>query len=123
MPSPNLVLLYVADARASAAFWSDLLATAPVELSDTFAMLPLVGGLMLGLWGVAGVTPATTTLGGGGEICIALGSDAEVDAAHADWAARGRTILQTPTTLDFGYTFTAADPDGHRIRILHPGAN
>lgn len=46
MPSPSLVLLYVTDARASAAFWSDLLETTPVELSDTFAMLPLGPGLM-----------------------------------------------------------------------------
>ena len=34
--------------------------------------------------------------------------------------ARGpqRPILRAPTQLDFGYTFTSADPDGHRVRIF-----
>ena len=118
MTTPNLILLYVSDARRSAAFWSDLLGVAPVELSDTFAMMPLATGTRLGLWGLAGVEPATTTRGGGCEIAIAVATPAEVDTTHAAWAALGRAILQAPTTMDFGRTFTAADPDGHRIRVL-----
>ncbi|MBV5263538.1 VOC family protein [Pinisolibacter aquiterrae] len=120
MITPRLLLLYVADARRSAAFWADLIGTRPVELSDTFAMLPLRDGLMLGLWTIDGVAPAATITGGGGEIAVAVASDAAVDATHADWSARGLTILQAPTAMDFGRTFTAADPDGHRIRVYHP---
>jgi hypothetical protein len=30
-------------------------------------------------------------------------------------------ILQPPTEMDFGRTFTAADPDGHRLRVFKPG--
>lgn len=120
MTAPNFVLLYVTDARRSAAFWSDLLGVPTVELSDTFAMLPLREGMMLGLWGVTGVAPATTTLGGGSEICITVDTDATVDETHAAWAALGRAIQQPPTAMDFGYTFCAADPDGHRIRVMCP---
>lgn len=120
MKKPNLIILYVADARRSAAFWCDLLAVPTVESSDTFAMLPLSEGTMLGLWGIAGVEPAATIRGGGTEIAIAVASPAEVDATHAAWAAAGRTLLQPPTDLDFGRTFTAADPDGHRIRVYCP---
>ena len=39
-PTPGLVILYVADVRRTAAFWQALLGRAPVELADTFAMLP-----------------------------------------------------------------------------------
>jgi len=120
MTKPNFVILYVADVRRSTDFWTDLLGVAPIDASDTFAMMPLTDGMMLGLWAVAGVAPATETRGGGGEVCIAVGSADAVETTHADWAARGRTILQTPTTMDFGHTFTAADPDGHRIRVFFP---
>lgn len=120
MPTPNLVLHYVTDVRRSAAFWSGLLGNDPIELSDGFAMLPLGGGLMLGLWNIAGVAPATTTCGGGGELCFSQPSRAAVDAIHAEWIGRGMSVIQAPTDMDFGYTFTAVDPDGHRIRVLHP---
>jgi len=46
---------------------------------------------------------------------------AQVDALHADWRERGLAILQDPQMLDFGYTFTAADPDGHRLRVFARG--
>lgn len=120
MTPPNLVILYVADARRAAAFWADLLGVAPVELSDTFAMLPLNGATRLGLWGIGGVEPATALRGGGAEIAVPVPTPAEVDATHVAWAAAGRTVLQPPTAMDFGRTFTAADPDGHRIRVYCP---
>jgi predicted enzyme related to lactoylglutathione lyase len=122
MTDPNLVILYVADPRASAAFWSDLFGRAPVELADTFAMLPLGGALMLGLWKAGDVAPAARVTGGGTEICLSVADRAAVDTTHADWTARGLAILQPPTEMDFGYTFTAADPDGHRIRVYRPNA-
>jgi predicted enzyme related to lactoylglutathione lyase len=45
-----------------------------------------------------------------------------VDAVYADWASRGLRILQTPVEMDFGYTFVATDPDGHRLRV-YAGTN
>jgi predicted enzyme related to lactoylglutathione lyase len=120
MTDPTFVILYVADPRASAAFWGDLFGRTPVELADTFAMLPLRDGLMLGLWKADDVAPATTVTGGGAEICLSLADRAAVDTTHADWAGRGLAILQPPSEMDFGYTFPAADPDGHRIRVYRP---
>ena len=38
------------------------------------------------------------------------------------WAKLGLKILQEPTKMDFGYTFTAADPDGHRLRVFAAAA-
>jgi predicted enzyme related to lactoylglutathione lyase len=43
-----------------------------------------------------------------------------VRATHADWLARGLDVLQPPTPMDFGFTFTAGDPDGHRLRVFAP---
>lgn len=121
MSSIDYVLLYVSDVAASAAFWGELLGGTPVELSPGFALFVLPSGLKLGLWLAPDVLPASTTLGGGTEVCLTVASAAAVDTAHDRYAARGWPILQAPTRLDFGYTFTAADPDGHRVRVFVPG--
>ena len=119
MTDPNFILLYVEDAARSATFYADLLGKTPAEASPTFAMFPLESGVMLGLWGRGGVEPKAGP-SGGGELAFAVENDATVTARHADWSARGLTILQTPTKMDFGFTFTAADPDGHRLRVFAP---
>jgi hypothetical protein len=31
---------------------------------------------------------------------------------------RGLPIAQAPTAMDFGPTFVALDPDGHRLRVF-----
>lgn len=122
MNSIDFVLLYVSDVAHSAAFWAELLGGPPVESSPGFAMFVLPGGLKLGLWLASDVLPATTTTGGGTEVCLSVASRADVDATHGRYAARGWPILQAPTAMDFGYTFAAADPDGHRVRVFVPGA-
>ncbi len=63
-------------------------------------------------------TPAHGRAGGGGELAFPVADRAAVLALHADWAGRGLPILQAPADLDFGYTFVALDPDGHRLRVF-----
>ncbi len=121
MSSNVYLLLYVDRPEASAAFYGALLGRPPVETSPTFALFILDGGVKLGLWSRHTVEPAAQLTGGGGELCFAVDTPAEVDARHADWRDRGLTILQPPVDLDFGHTFVAADPDGHRLRIFCPG--
>jgi len=120
MHDPNFVILYVADPVASAAFYTTLLDHAPIEASPTFAMFRLEGGTMLGLWSRAGVEPRPDGAPGSSEIAIALTADDDVDRLHAAWTARGLRIAQSPTAMDFGRTFVALDPDGHRIRVFAP---
>jgi catechol 2,3-dioxygenase-like lactoylglutathione lyase family enzyme len=120
MPDPNFVLLYVDSPGASATFYTDLLGHAPIEASPTFAMFALSSGVMLGLWSRHTVEPAASAAGGGGELAIAVADTETVHALYADWSGRGLPILQEPTDLDFGRTFVAADPDGHRLRVFHP---
>ena len=47
-----------------------------------------------------------------------MADNATVDTIHARWAKHKTTIAQQPTTMDFGYAFTAVDPDGHRLRVF-----
>ncbi len=116
MFDPALIILYVDSPAASAEFYQRLLGRAPLEASATFAMFRC-GPINLGLWSRHTVAPAAQAAGGGGEIAFAV---ADVDATHADWSARGLTIVQPPTDMDFGRTFVALDPDGHRLRVFRP---
>ena len=122
MSDPNFILLYVNDPTASAAFYTELLGHPPVEASPTFAMFALSSGVMLGLWSRHTVEPAAPPHFGGCELAFTAADAAAVRARHAAWAARGLPIAQTPTQLDFGHTFVALDPDGHRLRVFAPGA-
>jgi catechol 2,3-dioxygenase-like lactoylglutathione lyase family enzyme len=121
LPDPNFILLYVESPAASAAFYADLLGRPPVESSPTFAMFALARGLKLGLWARHTVEP-TASGAGGGEIAVAVAGSDTLAALHADWARRGLPIIQPPTDMDFGRTFTALDPDGHRLRVFVPAA-
>jgi predicted enzyme related to lactoylglutathione lyase len=116
-PPLAFVLLFVDAPLVSAEFYAALLGAPPIEASPTFAMLPFSNGVMLGLWSRHTAAPAVSAAPGASEICFVT---PDVDATHADWAARGITIAQPPVDLDFGRTFVALDPDGHRIRVFLP---
>jgi len=120
MSDINFVILYVDSPAKSAAFYADLLGRQPVEASPTFAMFAMQSGVMLGLWSRHTVEPAATAAGRGGEIAFTVADGAAVDATHADWSRRGLKVAQAPVELDFGRTFVALDPDGHRLRVFAP---
>ncbi|MGY0709393.1 VOC family protein [Azospirillum argentinense] len=122
MFSANIILLYVDSPTASAAFYADLTGKPPVEASPTFAMFALDSGVMLGLWSRHTVEPAVSAgqLGGSGEIGFRVPDAEAVQELHDDWVRRGLTIAQPPTAMDFGHTFVALDPDGHRLRVFAP---
>jgi catechol 2,3-dioxygenase-like lactoylglutathione lyase family enzyme len=116
----GFVILYVDSPKASAAFYADLLGRPPIESSPTFAMFAMSSGVMLGLWSRHTVEPAAKAAGSGGELAFTVAELGAVDATHADWSRRGLPIAQAPTDLDFGRTFVALDPDGHRLRVMWP---
>lgn len=120
MPDPNFVILYVADPVASAIFYTDLLERPPVEASPTFALFRLASGTMFGLWSRRTVEPAATAQPGAAEIAITVAADGDVDRLHDAWRGRGLAIAQGPAAMDFGRTFVALDPDGHRLRVFAP---
>lgn len=117
MDAPNFVILLVDDPQRSAAFYRRLLGIEPVESSPTFALFAPEGGVRVGLWSRHTVEPSATASPGAAEIVFRVDAPPAVDATHRDWAGRGLEILQEPADMDFGRTFVAADPDGHRLRV------
>ncbi len=115
---PSTVILYVEKVESSCAFYTGLLGRPPFEQSPNFAMYTLEGGMMLGLWAGHDADPKPKAAGGGAEVAFTAESDAELDGLHAEWVKRGYAIAQKPVRKDFGYTFTALDPDGHRLRVM-----
>jgi predicted enzyme related to lactoylglutathione lyase len=118
----NLVVLYVEDSNASAAFYETLLGQPIVQSSPKFSVLPLGGGGRLGLWQREAVEPSVGNELGGSEIVFTVADADAVHATHEIWKARGAKIAQVPITVPFGRTFVALDPDGHRLRVLAPTA-
>lgn len=113
-PELGIVLLFVKNPSMSATFYAHLFDIKPIEQSPTFAMFALSNGVMLGLWSRYMAEPLVATEPGAAEICFSVD---DVDAAYENLGTQGLTILQKPTNMDFGRTFVALDPDGHRIRI------
>ena len=118
MPDINYVLLYVENPPASAAFYAGLTGKPALEVAPTFALLAMDNGLMLGLWSKSGVEPKPVGAAGGSEIAIKVADGDAVRATYADWVKRGVPMAQKPTDMDFGPTFVALDPDGHRLRVF-----
>jgi predicted enzyme related to lactoylglutathione lyase len=121
MLTPTYTILYVTDPQASARLYGRLLDTDHVETSPTFVLFVLENGRMLGLWKTSDAVPAADFHGSGSELAFRVPDDAQVDALHGKWREAGLRILQAPAKVDFGYTFSAADPDGHRLRVFARG--
>ena len=118
----NFVLLHVADPLASADFYSDLLGKPVVESSPGFAMLPLSDAVMLGLWLASDVEPDGPGKPGASEISMDAEDRPAFEKLHSDWVRKGLPIVSAPADMPFGRTFVAADPDGHRIRVVASSA-
>lgn len=113
-PQVGFVLLFVTNPMKSAEFYSAILGLQPIELSPTFALFALENNVMLGLWSRYTAEPRVESPAGAMDLCFPADN---VDATYERIGARGVTIIQKPTDMDFGRTFVFTDPDGHRIRI------
>ena len=118
MSDPKFIILYVKSPAASARFYADLLGQPALEAAENFAMFEWHPGVMLGLWARHDVQPAATAATGAAEIAFSVANAEAVQQTHDAWAAKGLVIAQIPTTMDFGHTFVALDPDGHRLRVM-----
>jgi predicted enzyme related to lactoylglutathione lyase len=106
-------VLFVKDPIASSKFYEQLFGLKPIEQSPTFALFSLKN-VMLGLWSHKTAEPKVTASAGATEIAF---SEDNVDVLYNQWKNMDIPMAQPPTEMDFGRTFVALDPDGHRIRI------
>jgi catechol-2,3-dioxygenase len=116
--NPNMILLSVEQPANSVAFYSDILGRPPIENSSTFAMFQLNDSTILGLWIKTGMEPKVTAQAGATELGVHQENRNMVDATYKSWTSKNIPIAQTPTKMDFGYTFVGLDPDGHRLRVF-----
>jgi predicted enzyme related to lactoylglutathione lyase len=119
---PHFTILYVSDVAKSSAFYAKYLERPIAESSPGFAVIPLSESSLLGLWKRDNVKPEVNADAASGamELAVPVDSDALVDSTFAKWQAQGVRMVQAPIKMDFGYTFTALDDDGHRLRVWHP---
>lgn len=117
MFKPNSVILYVDDVDASTAFYKATFGEDPIEAFPGFSVFSLKDGFILGLQTKHDIEPKPQPAFGGFELCLSDISIEEVDAIFNDFKARNVPMALPPTRLEFGYTFVALDPDGHRIRL------
>lgn len=118
MPIPNFIILHVDNPIASAAFYAQLFKQETVETHPTFALFAFDSGLMLGLWSKHTVEPPSAGKTGCTEVCFSVDNPDQVNAIYGQWVKLGVRIIQAPTQMDFGFCFTAEDPDGHWLRVF-----
>lgn len=114
----SFINLFVADIARSRSLYDQLLGAAPLMTTPTYVLYDL-GAVKFALWARAGVAPPADAAGGGAEYAFAHASAAEVDARFEAWRALDVSVLAEPGPVDFGYAFTLADPDGHRLCAFH----
>ena len=114
---PNGVILYVSDVEASTTFYRRILGHEPIKTYPGFSVFTLSDETTLGLRAADEIEPAAEPYVGGTELSLSNVKHADVDRLHAQWKALGIPMVLEPTVLEFGYTFVATDPDGHRLRV------
>ncbi len=115
--TPNSVILYVSDVEASTEFYRKVLEAEPVETFEGFAVFMLSETVTLGLQAADQIDPKAEPHVGGSELSLSDIDRETVDRLYTAWKASGVAMALEPTELDFGYTFVATDPDGHRLRV------
>jgi predicted enzyme related to lactoylglutathione lyase len=117
MSSPNLFLIYVANAQEATEFYSGLFEIEPTFTSPRYVAFEVAPGLLFALWtghsenAVPG-TPCTCEVG-----LMVPGSAASVDETYASWVMKGVRVVEEPHDDVFGRTFVVSDPDGNLIRV------
>lgn len=122
MLTADMTILLVENPVKSLAFYSSLFNVRQHEVHPSFVMLIFENGVQLGLWSRFTTEPSVPehAKAGCSEIMFTVASKEALEALYIEWGVnKCVTILQTPTLLDFGDTFLAMDPDGHRLRVSY----
>lgn len=117
MPAPNLFLIYVRDAEAATAFYSDLFEIEPTFTSPRYVAFEVAPGVLFALWTgrsehAVPSTPRTCEVG-----LMVPGPASAVDEIFTRWVSKGVHVVEEPHDDVFGRTFVVTDPDGNLIRV------
>lgn len=115
---PTAIVLYIDDLPKASQFYQDLLGIRPEEASPTFHAFKLSNGMDLALKASCAIELPTDKANGNGELAFTVDDNKKVDELFAEWQTRGINIILPPTTVPYGYTFVALDPDNNRLRVV-----
>jgi catechol-2,3-dioxygenase len=115
---PSVIVLYAEKLALSSNFYRDLLGIMPEEHAPTFHEFKLSNGMSLALKAKHTVEPPTDKNNGNGELAFTVNDPKKVDELFAHWQAKEINIIHAPTSVPYGYTFLAQDPDANRLRIV-----
>ncbi|WJZ03541.1 VOC family protein [Corynebacterium freiburgense] len=115
--APTSIILYVTDVNVSTEFYRAALDKEPVEIFQDFAIFALTNDVTIGLQTRSEIDPKAQGAPGSVELSMSYAKRNDVDTLHRRWSGLGFQIALAPTELEFGYTFVATDPDGHRLRV------
>ncbi|BFM49909.1 VOC family protein [Marinomonas sp. THO17] len=119
MELSNFPIFYVDDVAASVAFYRPLFERDPVELQDNFALFVSESGTKFGLWAWSDVEPkADKVTQTSMEIAFEVSNLITLQIYYRKWTELGLEVIQDISLMDFGASFTALDPDGHRLRVF-----
>lgn len=110
--------LYVENPPRSESFYNKIFNFPARESGPTFVLYDMPMGNKLGLWARDEVQPKSDQAKGGSELTFSVSDKNTVLEIYNDWKSKGIPMIQDPTDMDFGYTFVALDPDGHRLRVF-----
>ncbi|GHD15736.1 VOC family protein [Nocardiopsis kunsanensis] len=117
MPTPNLFLIYVSNAEAATAFYSNLFEIEPSFISPRYVAFEVAPGVLFALWTgrnehAVPSTPRTCEIG-----LMLPGPASVVEETCTEWVAKGVRVVEEPHDAVFGRTFVVTDPDGNLIRV------
>ncbi|AEF53298.1 VOC family protein [Marinomonas posidonica] len=119
MELSNFPIFYVDDVQASVDFYRPLLERDPVEQQKDFALFVSESGNKFGLWAWHDVLPKTDkVVSASMEIALEVGNLITLQIHYRKWSELGVEMIQDIDVMDFGTSFTALDPDGHRLRVF-----
>jgi catechol-2,3-dioxygenase len=118
---PSVIVLYVEKLALSSNFYCELLGIIPEEHSPAFHEFKLSNGMSLALKANHTVEPPTDKNNGNGELAFTVSEPKKVDELFALWQAKEINIIHAPTSVPYGYTFLAQDPDANRLRVVSVG--
>ncbi len=119
MLEPNAIIFYVDDINKSHQFYEELLGIHPETSAPSFRMFRLSNNMGLGLKDKQEQQLANGP--GNNELAFTVTNPDQVDRLFLDWQQKGITVVEPPAPVTFGYTFTAIDPDGNRLRVVSLG--
>ncbi|MBJ7536099.1 VOC family protein [Marinomonas transparens] len=119
MELSNFPIFYVDDVQVSVDFYRPLFERDPVDQQGSFALFVSESGNKFGLWAWQDVFPKANKVAHASmEVAFEVSNLITLQIHYRKWSELGVEMIQGMSVTDFGTSFMALDPDGHRLRVF-----